>query len=94
VGRQPLRRCCEPGLFFALLLCFDLGRLLLDQLDEVVDDVVVFEAVVGEAADIDLVGAVAAAGECGNSDDLQLIASPLWASFKVPYHNRLSLTEC
>jgi hypothetical protein len=29
----------------------------------VVDDVGVFEAVVGEAADVDLVGAVAAAGE-------------------------------
>jgi hypothetical protein len=33
------------------------------QLDEVVDDVGIFEAVIGEAADVDLVGAVAAAGE-------------------------------
>jgi hypothetical protein len=54
---------CEPGFFFALLLRFDLGGLLLDQLDEVVDDVGVLQAVVGEAADVDLVGAVAAAGE-------------------------------
>ena len=44
-------------------LRFDLGGFLLDQLDEVVDDVRVLQTVVGEAADIDLVGAVAAAGE-------------------------------
>ena len=41
----------------------DLGGLLFDQFDEVVDDVGVFEAVVGEAGEVDLVGAVAAAGE-------------------------------
>ena len=63
IGCRPLLRCCEPGLFFALLLGFDLSGLFLDQFDEVVDDVGVFEAVVGEAADVDLVGAVAAAGE-------------------------------
>ena len=58
-----LLRRCEPGLCFALLRCLDLGGLFLDQLDEVVDDVGVLQAVVGEAADVDLVGAVAAAGE-------------------------------
>src|SRR6266404_7357831 len=40
-----------------------LRRLFLHQLDEMVDDVGVFQAVVGEAADIDLMRAVAAAGE-------------------------------
>ena len=63
IGFRPLLRCCEPGFFFRLLLRFDLGGFLLHQLNEVVDDVGVFEAVVGEAADVDLVGAVAAAGE-------------------------------
>src|SRR5580704_14037540 len=61
--RRLLRRCFESGFFLLLFRCFDLGRLLFDQLDEMVDDVGVFEAVVGEAADIDLMGAVAAAGE-------------------------------
>jgi hypothetical protein len=56
-------RCREPDFFFPLLRGFDLGGLFLDQLDEVVDDVGVFEAVVGEAAEVDSVGAVAAAGE-------------------------------
>ena len=46
-----------------MLRGFDLSGLFLDQLDEVLDDVGVFVAVVGEAADVDLVGAVAAAGE-------------------------------
>jgi hypothetical protein len=43
--------------------CFDLGGLVLGQLDEVVDDVGIFLAVVGEAADVDLVGTVATARE-------------------------------
>ena len=59
----PLLRGCELGFFFLLLRGFNFGGFFLDQLDEVVDDVGVFQAVVGDAADIDLVGAVAAAGE-------------------------------
>jgi hypothetical protein len=53
----------EAGCAFVLLRGFDLGGFFFDQFDEVVDDVGVFKAVVGEAADEDLVGAVAAAGE-------------------------------
>src|SRR6516164_832241 len=58
----PLLRRYQAGAFSSLRR-FDLCRLFLDQFDEVVDDVGVFEAVVGEAADVDLVGVVAAAGE-------------------------------
>src|SRR5271165_3072574 len=44
--------------------CFlDFSGLLFDQLDEMVDDIGVFQPVVGEAADIDLMGPVAAAGK-------------------------------
>src|SRR5438876_8151355 len=42
---------------------FQFGGLFLDQLDEMVDDIGVLQAVVGQAADIHLMGAVAAAGE-------------------------------
>ena len=39
--------CREARFLFPLLCGFDFGGLLLDQLDEVVDDVGVFEAMVG-----------------------------------------------
>jgi hypothetical protein len=43
IGCRPLLRRYEPGFFFLLLRRFDLGGFLLDELDEVVDDVGVFE---------------------------------------------------
>jgi hypothetical protein len=60
---RPLLRRGEPEFVFAPLCRFDLGGFFLHQLDEVVDDVGVLQAVIGQAADINLVGAVAAAGE-------------------------------
>ena len=45
------------------LRSLDLRRLLLDQLDQVVDDVGILQPMVRHARDIDLVRAVAAAGE-------------------------------
>ena len=51
------------SLGFRRLLRLDLGRLLLDQLDQVVDDAGVLQAMVRHARDIDLMGVVAAAGE-------------------------------
>jgi len=55
--------CAAASSISPSLRCLDLGGLFLDQFDEVVDDVGIFQAVVGEAADVDLVGPVAAAGE-------------------------------
>src|SRR5208282_536696 len=51
------------GYFRRLFLGLDLGRLLLDHRDQMIDDVLILEAVVGQAGDVDLMGVVAAAGE-------------------------------
>ena len=62
-GTPKTRSSYEAG-FLLLLLCrLHLGGLLLDHLDEVVDDVGVLQAMVGQAVDVNLMGAVAAAGE-------------------------------
>src|SRR5215471_724999 len=61
-GRALLRRS-ELHRLLPLLLLLDFGGLFFDQLDKVVDDVGVLQAVVGAAAEVDLVRAVAAAGE-------------------------------
>jgi hypothetical protein len=63
IGCRPLLRCCEAGFLFPRLRRFDLGGFFLDQLDEMVDDVGVLQTMVGKTANVDLVGAVAAAGE-------------------------------
>jgi hypothetical protein len=60
---DPSLRGHELRVFFPPLRGFDLRSPLLDRIDEVVDDVGVFQAVVGDATDVDLVGSVAAAGE-------------------------------
>src|SRR5215470_2734772 len=53
----------EPGFLLLPLRRFDVRCFLFDQLHEVVDDVGVFQTMVGQAVDVDLMGAVAAAGE-------------------------------
>jgi hypothetical protein len=62
-GRRPLLRGGEAGRLLPPLCRFDFSGFFFDQLDEVVDDVGVFQAVVGQAVDVHLVGAVAAAGK-------------------------------
>src|SRR5271154_3247311 len=53
------------GLFggFGRLRRFDLGGLPLDQMDQMIDDIRVLQAMVRLAGDIDLMRAIAAAGE-------------------------------
>jgi hypothetical protein len=55
--RSLLRRC-EAQFFFPALCRFDFGGLFFHQVDEVVDDLGVFQAVVGQTVDVDLVGTV------------------------------------
>src|SRR5215470_12881891 len=43
-------------------VCLHLGDLFLHQVDQVIDDVGVLDAMIGKAADVDLVSAVASAG--------------------------------
>src|SRR5579862_3644678 len=61
-GRASLLRRLR-GLVSLGLGGLDLGGLLLNQRDQMVDDVLVLEPMVRLAGDIDLVGVVAAAGE-------------------------------
>src|SRR5215831_14910039 len=62
-GCARLARRRQLGLVRDPLGSLQFGRLLLDQFDEMVDDVGILQAVVGQTADIDLVGAVAATGQ-------------------------------
>ena len=61
MGDRPY--CAAASRLLSCCFSASISAAFLDQLDQMVDDVGVFQAVIGDAADIDLVGAVAAAGE-------------------------------
>ena len=62
-GSGRLLRRFERGCGLFPLCRLDRGGLLLDPLNQVINDIGILQPVVGNSADIDLMGVVAAAGE-------------------------------